>query len=158
MISAKIKILFFGSILFCSCNSQKIFEYDLNIKEGLDLAYLYNCIQEKKKADSLIEWKMTGDENGILFFNYRERYAFFKLEKESESYYLNDISYQVKSFFKEIVKDDKPFKYKVTNQTQFKVWMSKDNLSIYFCMINRDDTLIWVLSKNDRVYNAHKFK
>jgi hypothetical protein len=158
-----ILIVLCGITTSCTFN-QSLPDSNLRDKETKEIDYLTDCIKLKKKADSLIEWKVDGSgeirkifrsngsvESGFLF-EYKSRFAYFIIDNNSNGIFLKQINYNRSSFQKTVYLDETSGKYEITSDTQFNIWMSKDGLSIYFCMINSDDLIIWVLSKENTVY------
>lgn len=153
------KPIVFGQTLFEEKNL-----YD---KEANEIAYLFDCIKLNKKADRLIEWKVKHDGKTVninignlavkrgVSCEYKSRLVFFIFDKRTSGMFLDEISYYKNSFQKTIFDNDKLDQYKITDQTQFRVWMPKDRRSIYFCMINSDKIFIWVLSNGSTVYTSH---
>ncbi|MFD2034513.1 hypothetical protein ACFSKL_06920 [Belliella marina] len=134
---------------------QTQFQCDLRAKESLEMAYIVESIKVNQSVDSLIEWRFSSEyENNILYKYKRGRYAFFKLQKNSKGKFLQSIVYQRQSFQKIIFLDDTLTKYEINNQTRFKVWMSKDRPSIYFCLVEQDSIKIWVFTKDNSVYTS----
>lgn len=144
--------------IFCCASKASVFsqtsvEKNMRDKEALEIAYITDCIKANRKVDSLIEWELSSKiENSISYKYKRDRLAFFKLHKDTRGVFLHAIDYYHRSFEKIISLDDTLTKYEVYSQTRFRVWMSKDKLSIYFCMINSDSTMIWVLTNGNTVY------
>lgn len=167
----KITILILFS--FCCCCTSKHFvlaqtvEKDRHDKESMEIAYITNCIRENKKVDSLIEWKVksNGEIHTILSsngkiksgysFEYKGNLVYFTIEKNTSNIYLKEINYFKNSFHKMIFFTDTLSEYEITNQTRLRVWMSHDKLSIYFCVINPDEIIIWVLTNGNTVYTMN---
>lgn len=145
--------------IFCcttksSVFSQTLIEKNMRDKEAMEIAYITDCIKENRRVDSLIEWKFSSkNESGISYKYKRDRLVFFKLYKDTRGVFLHEIDYYHRSFKKLIFSSDKFSEYEITSQVQFKVWMSKDKLSIYFCMINPHKSMIWVLTNGKTVYS-----
>lgn len=158
-------ILFIFCCALKSCVvSQPLSEKDRRDKEAVEIAYIRDCIKENRRVDSLIEWKVNNNgevqsifssngmvENG-LSFKYKGRLVFFIIDKNTNGIFLKKINYFRNSFQKMIFLDDTLTKYEITSQTQFKVWMSKYRLSVYFCMINPNNIKIWVLTNGNTIY------
>ncbi len=146
--------------------SQTLSEKNMRDKEAIEIAYITDCIEANRSVDSLIEWKVANNgevesihrSNGIVengfSFKYKGRLAFFIIGKNTNGIYLNEIDYCRNSFQKTIFLDETLTEYEVNSQTRFRVWMSKDFLSVYFCMINPDNTKIWVLTNGNTVYTS----
>lgn len=159
-------------LVFCcalkSCvSSQTLSEKNMRNKEAIEIAYITDCIKANRSVDSLIEWKATNNNgevesiyrsNGIVengfSFKYKGRWAFFFIGKNTNGIFLKEIDYCRNSFQKTIFLNETLTEYEVNSQTRFRVWMSKDKLSVYFCMINSDNTKIWVLTNGNTVYTS----
>ena len=129
---------------------------NISNKEAKELAYIIDCFNTKKNLDSLIEWKLTKMNDKTILIEKKGQLAFFTFYQDKELVFLHEINYYKGSFQKMIFIDEDSLKeYKITNQTQFRVLMSKDKLSIYFCVINPDKLFIWVLSNGNWVYTSH---
>jgi hypothetical protein len=150
-----------------SCTfSQKLPEEKMRVKEAEEIAQITDCIKLNKKVDGLIEWDVDGSgEIGKIFrsdgtvesgfsFEYRSRLGFFIIDNNTNGIFLKEINYFRNSFQKTIFLDDTSSNYEITSETRFKVWMSKDTSSIYFCLMSSDSPLIWVLSNENNVYLA----
>ncbi len=167
----KITILILFS--FCCCCTSNHFvlaqtvKKDRHDKESMEIAYIIDCIKNNRKVDSLIEWKVDGNgeihsifsSNGIVksgfSYKYKGRLAFFVLDKNTRGLFLHKINYFKNSFNKVIFFADTLSEYEITNQTRLRVWMSHDKLSIYFCVINPDEIMIWVLTNGNTVYTMN---
>lgn len=161
-------ILFVFYFILKSCVfSQSLSERNIREKETIEIAYIIDCIEANRSVDSLIEWKATNNNgevetiyrsNGIVengfSFKYKGRWAFFIIGKNTNGIFLKEIDYCRNSFQKTIFLDETLTEYEVNSQTRFRVWMSKDKLSVYFCMKNPDNTKIWVLSNGNTVYTS----
>lgn len=148
--------------IFCctsksSVFSQTLIEKNMRDKEAKEIAYITDCIKANRRVDSLIEWKLSSKNDSLISYKYKGRLAFFTLHKDTRGIFLHKINYFKNSFQKMIFFNNALSKYRITNQTRFRVWMSKDNLSIYFCMINPDNTMIWVLTNGNTVYSPTDF-
>lgn len=137
--------------VFSQTGSQKSIRY----KEKLEIAYIIDCIKANYSADSLIEWEFSSKDENIISYKYkRDRLVFFTLHKNLEGVFLQSIDYYHRSFQKTIFLNNTQTDYEINNQTRFRVWMSKDKLSVYFCMINLDNVMIWVLTNGNSVYTS----
>lgn len=134
--------------------SQTLSEKNMRNKEAIEIAYITDCIEANRRVDSLIEWKLSSKDDSLILYKYKGRLAFFRLHKDTRGIFLHEISYFKNSFQKMIFFDDTLTKYEVNCQTRFRVWISKDFLSVYFCMINSDNTKIWVLTNGNTVYTS----
>lgn len=141
-----------------------------NDKEAKEMAYLVWCIKGDKNIDSLIEWKLPSfkDESyeqwtkrnkwsdSVIDYSYK-KYAWrvhFFLKEDTSGLFLKLIDYWHMTDERIIFSADSLNRFKVTAQTRFGAWMSKDRLSCYFCMITPDYVMIWVLSGGNIVYTS----
>jgi hypothetical protein len=155
------KVIFL--ILFITCCASKLsvfgqimIEKNMCNKEALEIAYISDCIKTNRRVDSLIEWKLSSKQENLISYKYkRDRLVFFELHKDTKGEFLKSIDYYHRSFQKMIFINDRLAEYEINNQTQFRVWMSKDKLSVYFCMINPDNLKMWVLTNGNTVYTSH---
>lgn len=143
---------------------QSLIERNIPEKKAKELEHIVDCIHSNRKMDNLIEWKVNNSgkissiyfSNGIvemgLSYKYKSRWAFFILDKDTSGLFLKEINYFKNSFHKMIFLSDRKNKYQITNQTLFRVLMSNDNTSIYFCMINSDNVMIWIFVNGNDVY------
>lgn len=139
------------------CNSHRSLQntslnIDIKDKERKDLLYIKKCLIEKKSVTDLINWKTNGEDSNLSAFEYRDKLVFFKVEKKPTFDALNSIVYYRNSFQKMIFVDESNSSIKITEKTQFKVWMSIDKRSIYIGVINENNLMIWVLSDGNLVY------
>jgi hypothetical protein len=148
-------------ILFIVCCASKLsvvgqalFENEMRDKEAMEIAYITDCINMNRRVDSLIEWKLSGEDENFMVFKYRSSLAFFEIQKDTKDEYLQSITYYKNSFQKMIFVNEPPCEYEITGQTRFRVWMSKDKRSVYFCMINPDSLTMWVLTNGNTVYTS----
>lgn len=123
--------------------------------EAREMAYLIECIKSGRTVDSLKEWKIYGKDTDTppFSFNYKEQLAFFTPSKNSSNQVLESVTYCRKSLQRTMFSNENSNDYKITKETKFKVWMSKDRLSIYFCMINPDKIDIWILTNGNWIYS-----
>jgi len=132
--------------------NQTLSEKNMRDKETIEIEHITDCLEANRSVDNLLEWQLSSKNDSLFIFKYKARLAFFTLHKDTKGIFLHEISYFKNSFQKIIFFDDTLTKYEVNCQTRFRVWMSKDSLSIYFCMINPDNTKIWVLTNGNTVY------
>lgn len=139
----------------CSVFVQKLSEKDMLYKESNEIAYIIDCVKANKEVENLIEWEFSSQyDNNLSYKHKRSWLVFFELYESPKGVFLKTIDYYHLSFEKIIFSDDTLSKYEVNSLTRFRVWMSKDRLSIYFCMINPDSIMIWVLTNGDTVYTS----
>lgn len=157
--------------VFCSALNLLVFgqaslEDNQREKEAKEIAYITDCLKMNRKADGLIEWGQELASNSVtcnssdsnkserrcITFEKKSRLAFFLFAENEAGQFLQEISYQRSSYQITIFENDTPSGYGITDETRFGVWMSEDKLSIYFFMINPDDTFVWVLSNGTTVY------
>ena len=146
-------------IFCCASNTrvlgQTLVEKKLRDKEGKEIAYIIDRIKVNRKVDSLIEWKLYGRNGDEFSYRYkRDKLAFFKQHKDTGGIFLQSINYYHRSLKRVIFYNDKLDLYEITDQARFRVWMSNDRLSIYFCVINSDKVMIWLLSNGNTVYTS----
>lgn len=148
-------------LLIYGCNSYDVFqqaspETNRRDREATEIAYITECVKTKRSVDNLIEWKRYGKNETPHSYEYKSSLVFFNEFEDTRNAVLKSIEYYHNSFQKMIFTNEtEPLsKYEITEQTQFKVWMSKDKLSIYFCMINSDSIMIWVLTNGNWVYSS----
>ena len=149
------------TIAFCSAIflvfGQKFFKTKSLTEEALEIAYLSNCLKEHKKVDSLLEWELYNKSAYAISYKYsRDRSVFFQFEENSKGVFLKEVVYYHRSFQKVILRNEKSTDYQISSPNQFKVWMSRDKLSIYFCMVSPDSLIISVLSNGNNVYSRQK--
>lgn len=142
-------------------------EKDRYAKESTEISYLTNCIKLNRKTDSLIEFKSEekGEIESIFFsngktmpgysFEYKDMNVYFTLDTNKKVVYLKEINYFKNSFNKIIFLSDSVNNYEITNNSKFKVFMSLDKRSIYFCLINSEKLIVWVLSNGNKVYSTY---
>lgn len=143
--------------VFCCVSKSCVFgqtlsEKDLYDREAVEIANIIECVKENRKLDSLIEWELSSKNDSLISFGYGDRLVFFKLHKDTKGVFLQAIDYYHNSFEKMIFSDNTLSKHEITDQTQFRVWMSKDRLSIYFCLINPNKPMVWVLTNGVTIY------
>lgn len=151
------KVLQIILIIFCCALKSCVFgqtlpQKNIRDKEAIEIAYITECIKANRKIDNLIEWKLSSRNDSLILYEYKGRLAFFTLQKDKKGIFLHKINYFKSSFQKMIYINNNLIEYEITNQTRFKVWMSKDRLSVYFCMMNSDNNVIWVLTNGNSVY------
>ena len=148
----------FKWVVFLCCVTVSIcgFSQNMRDKESKEIAYLIDGVKGNKKLDGLIEWKKSSKDDKMISFAFKDLLVFFTFYNESNKEYLQSIDYYHKSFQKMIFIDQGSGEYIINDQTRFGVWMSKDKVSTYFCVISPEKLLIWVLSNGNEVYLVEK--
>ncbi len=144
-------IFLFFFTLKLSVLGQTLSQNDLRDEVKKETLSLDECFKDKKSLDSLIEWKFEGEDGRLIAYEHKGRLAFFRLGKNSDKLFLESIQYTINSFQKKIFMDGLGTTPEVTRKTQYRVWISKDNRKIYFCVINSDNALIWILENHNNI-------
>lgn len=149
-----IMIMFFhtsGLGVFCQTSNR----IDIPSKEKLEMAYIVNCLIANKDVDSLIHWTLSSKYQNTISYKFKAgRLAFFTLAKDSTGVILQSIEYYHHSFQKIIFKDDAETNYVIGSNTRFDVWMSRDKLRVYFCIIDEEYIQIWVLKSGNSIFSS----
>jgi len=171
-----IKAIIFFVITINTAFGQNEVENITDEKMMLEVESLINGINSNSSVENLIEWKASkfkknnvsiwglcescGKKHICSTFEKRDKLVFFMMQKDSIGLWLYNIDYFHNSYKKTVYSNDSEKKYAINDNTKFKAYMSFDKLRDYFCIINNESILIWVLSSGSIVthleYNKPK--
>lgn len=149
-------MIVFCLLLSCCTHRLPLTEFGRRDKEKIEIAYIRDCVKSNKSVDSLIEWELTSRDDKMISFKYKSYLAYFIINVDKEEIFLKEIDYYHNSFNKNIFTSDSQKRYEVASNTTYKVWMSIDSLSKYFCIIHQGNIMIWVLTNGNWVYTPEE--
>jgi hypothetical protein len=136
-----------------------------NSLEFNELNTIRDILFKGKKNDSLIEWSnpelVTSEyyDEKVYELEYKNyRWVSFIINEYLGNRYLKSIEYLHMNAPTTVLKYDSLNSTKINEQTNFKVYTSKDKLRHYCCVIDSEEIMIWWFSLSNKIIHQKTIK
>lgn len=154
------KSTFIIFVILCGCSLKpqniELSENEISEKEVKEIAYLKSCFINKSKVVGFKEWILYEKNETIISLEetssiIASKLVYFVLKNNGNAY-LDKINFCRGSYQREIFIADENKSVKVNKESKLCTFTSNNRYSIYFCLINSDNLIIWVFSNGNKVY------
>ena len=150
----RILYIYVFSFLLKNMGMGQVFKNPINENKGQnEINHILLILSKNEKLDTMIEWKLLGENDSSIVFGYEKSWSvFFNFKKNYENKIMTKINFYHHNYKKKIFESDSISSIEFSKNSKFRVLMSRNRLRTYFCLINPDYVMVWTLFNGNTVY------